>query len=109
MDILTKFWERQAVWIAKVEGYATFAAIVFIVACIFTIESGKPLGFVMGTLGIWCFGIKMVYELWHVDENGDSRIRNASPFIQFVFSSFYVFWFIGLAFISMVLYAKINS
>lgn len=109
MDILTRFWERQAKWMAKVEGIATFAAVIFIVICILTIESGKPFGFVMGLLGTWCFGVRMVYELWHVDEYGESKIRNASPFLQLVISCFYAFWFIGLAFISMVLYAKIKS
>jgi hypothetical protein len=109
MDIITRFWERQAIWMAKVEGYATFAAIILIGVAVLTVESGKPFGFVAGVLGIWCFGIRMVYELWHVDEHGDSKIRNSSPLAQFIFSSFYAFWFIGLAFVSMVLYAKINS
>jgi len=109
MDIITKFWERQAVWVAKIEGYATFVAIACIVTAVATLESGKPFGFVMGVIGIWCFGIKMVYELWHIDEYGDSKIRSAAPLVQFIFSSFYLFWFIGLTFITMVLYVKVNS
>ncbi len=93
---------------AKVEGMATLVAIICVLISVATIESGKPFGFVVGVIGIWCFGVRMVYELWHVDEHGGSKIRNASPLAQFVFSAFYVFWFVGIAFITLVLYAKIS-
>jgi len=109
MDILTKFWERQARWMAKVDGYAAFVAIICVVLSMLTIDSDKPFGFVAMMLAMWCFGIQLVYALWHVNENGDSRIRNASPLLQFISSVFYVIWFVGLTFISMVLYAKISS
>lgn len=109
MDVLTNFWERQAAWMAKVEGIATFAAIIFIVLSVAVTEVHTPLSFVFGILGMWCFGIRMVYELWHVDEHGESKIRIAKPFVQFVFSAFTALWFIGLTFLTMVLYVKINS
>jgi len=109
MNIISKFWERQSIWIAKIKGYATFLGVLCATVGWFSVDNYKTFGSTLLCLSFWCFGLVMVYELWHVDEHGDSKMRNSSPFAQLYISIFYLVWFSGLTYMTIAIYAIINS
>jgi hypothetical protein len=109
MDIITRFWERQANRIVKYKATLEIAAAVGVVIAISTTNPGRPAGFIFGVFGVWCFSLSMVCELFYIDASGSSKIRDQAPILQIFASLFYVAFFGGLAIITAVLYVKING
>lgn len=109
MDIITRFWENQANRFVKIEEIFTITAFLGIVAFFILIEISKSYAFLACLIGFWAFGLKLVVSLFHPDDHGNSKIRNANGLIQFVFSLFYLVWFVGLTFMTVLVISKIIS
>ena len=109
MDIFSRFLERQAPWLTRIAVPISLVGGVAFFAGIFVIEPYRQLGFVLILISFWCFGGMLVENLYTLDAEGGSRMRNASPFMRVYGSVFISVWFLGLAFMSLLVAQKIGS
>ena len=105
MDCLTEFWERRAKEAQRVKIAAPVSGMACIAIAI-AIDSSS-IAIILAAFGMISFGVRLVYDLWHVDELGGSRIRAASPVLRLLFSLFYILWFAFLGLIFAIVSADL--
>lgn len=109
MDILTRFWTATARWTARIDSFASFGAILLLVIGPIMADKGnKPVGFMLADIGLWLGGLALITATYYPDEQGVSRVGRKNPATQFLFSAFFLAWFVLLGFISIKLYQALD-
>jgi hypothetical protein len=109
MDVVSLFWERQAIWLSRFNVALWIAFALALISGLFVMDSSRALGFILVLVSFWCFGAGLIETLYFRDSNGSSVARKGSQLMRLFVSGFFGIWFVGLLCMTVLVLFKVSS